>query len=224
MGSINTVSISRKARAALDKGTKVNEIKSLLKDKAFVAAQRITKDLQAEFNEHVVTQELKNPGNNQSDIPGFPKSSLGVYGNLASFLGLPPSKVSRELEVMRALFSSFTINVIRKQTGQFEVNISYPPLKTFYGVTPPPEGAYPISWLQGIEKAAIQNFSQFIFKKKGSSSSRSGKGFQVDDRITLRKTPSMMPEIPYIKDIYQRILEDTGRAKSTLGKIIKSKF
>lgn len=225
MAKINEVSILREVQKALDSTATDAKIRVALKSKADDAALIISKELQAEFETDEVTKELRGSSVFDSNVPGWPTGPLGgKYGNLLSYFGLSSGKIAEDLEIIKALLTRFTSKITKKGKGQYEVSVTFPKVKDFYDVTPPPSDAYPVSWLQAMETAAVQNFSKFLSRNRGFKvDSRSGTGIEIKNE-GLRKGVQSVPKIPYITRIYQSILEDVGRAKSILGKTIRNNF
>lgn len=224
MAKINNVEIIRRATAAAKSGASETKIRAFLNAKAQGAAIKIGVELQKEFNAHSVTKELENGPEAITRVEGFPKGPVGGgYGNIASFFGLSESKINRDIEVMKALFTNYKVTIIRKSPGQFRITISFPALESFYKATPPPSDAYPKSWLECLENGLLQNFSHFLFRLRGfKSDSRSGTGLQVEP--VLRKGAQSVPSVPYIKRIYLNVLGQSGRAAAILRESIKSGF
>lgn len=224
MAKINNVEILRQANNAIKNGAKDREIRVFLSTKAEDAAIKIGSQMQGEFEAHPVTRELSRGGEARTQVPGFPNGPRGTrYGNLAAFFGLSESKIATDLEVIKGLLSKYDIKVTKKGSAKFQISINFPTLNEFYNVTPPPSDAYPVSWLRALENGLVQNFSHFLFRLRGfKGDSRSGTGVQVKNE--LRKGAQSVPAIPYIKEIYEKILQDSGRAKAALGQTIRNNF
>lgn len=225
MATVNSTSIERKLNQALESQATDAKIRAALKSKAADGAIAISKEMQAEFEASEVTRELRGSPVFDSNVPGWPTGPAGGrYGNILSYFGLSSSKVAGDLEVIKAMLTRFTSKITKKKTGLYEIKVSFPKIKEFYDATPPPEDAYPVSWLQAMETAALQNFSSFLSRNRGfKTDSRSGTGIEVGHG-KLRKGAQTVPKIPLITKIYQSILDDAGRAKAILGRAIRNNF
>lgn len=211
---INIASIVRKAEEAMRNGKKESEIRTILQVKGEKGAALVAKELQKEFEDNKVTQEFRR-GANESSFTG--------YGNLAAFLGLSPVKLGTDLAAMKELLSFYFVKVTRKKgTTDFEVKVNFSPEKNFYNITEPPDNTYPMSWLKALEQGLLANFNKFIFEKGGVSGSRSGTGVQIQG--TIKNRAQTLPKIPYIKAVYDAVLNDVGRARSILGNAVRKKI
>jgi hypothetical protein len=191
------------AKKALKEGIKAAEIKAELQDKALTSAKKIQEQLEREFDKHAVTKELQ--------AENTRTSAFLSYGNIKAYFGLSDAKASSDMEAMRALFGSYNIKVTREQgTSNYRVKITFPKLEEFYALSQPPEGAYESSWLRLLEKGLLQNFDHFLFRRRGfkGAVSRSGTGIQIA-YVILRGVLDTVPKIPYITDIYEKVLTNS---------------
>lgn len=213
---INTVSILAKANKAVKSKRVDSQVKTRLQERGLTTAIEIRKELENAFDNHPVTQELKGSSR---------ETGLFGYGNFKAYFGLNDNKVSNELQILRGLLGNFKLTVNKDAaSGKFRINIKFPEIEEFYAVTPPPEGSYRVSWLKGLEKGLIQNFSKFLFRSRGfpTADSRSNTGIQTKN--TISKSITTVPGVPYITDIFKRVLKNTDAVSGRLVKFIVQKF
>ena len=212
---INTVSILVKANKAVKSKRVDAEVKVKLQERGLATAIEIRKELESAFDNHPVTQELK--GNSR-------ETGFFGYGNFKAYFGLNDTKVNNELQILKGLLGSFKLTVNKDNaSGRFRIIIKFPEVEDFYAVTPPPEGAYRVSWLKALEKGLLQNFSKFLFRQRGfpTANSRSTTGIQTKNSITALST---VPGVPYITDIYKRVLLNTDAISGKIVQNIIKKF
>lgn len=211
MATINTASIVAKAKAAINKGAQDGEIRAQLKDKSLEAARELQAKLEIQFDKHPVTKELNGSNKNTSRFLS--------YGNIKAFFGISDSKADSDLTILRELLSHFNTKVTKTTgTAQYKVQISFPKVEEYYEATPPPEGAYKVSWLKALELGLLQNFANFLFRTRGFPSSKSGTGIEVKAHIH-RGSLNTIPKIPYITQIYKMVLKNSDVVKSVISKI-----
>jgi len=132
------------------------------------------KILLAEFESHVVSQELKGKsgGTNLTN-------TLGGEGNLYSFIGFSGEDA---LSSLRDLLQN-NVKIISKKTDSqtltFSIKIAFPSSDEIASVTPMP-WAPGMSWAEGIERG-ISGLGNYL--AKDSPVSRSGKGIQVNVQV-----------------------------------------
>lgn len=211
---INFVAIEKKMATALKSGKTKKDVEFDLKQRAVNAAFKISANLNAEFTEHPVTQELlAGPDASSSFLP---------RGNLASFYGLESSRITSQFSQFRSLFKDFNVTV-NNQGNSFVVRLKFPPVSRFFDVAEAPDD-YGGSWLKKIEVLGgfSKTFAKFLYPFHGPES-RSGNGIQTK-RFLFKDTPILgFDSIPYISDIYERALGRGGNAKEILLKALKTK-
>ncbi len=200
MPTVNSASIIRKAQAALNAGVKANEIRKSLEFKANKAAKDIRDVLEANFESHPVTKELRSSSGNTSKFLS--------YGNIQAYFGLSDNKIDTDLSIMKGIIGDYKVSVIKvPQTSQYKINILFPKIDRYYDATPPPEESYRTSWVKALEYGLVQNFANFLFRKRGfpSVGSRSNTGIQVN-AVIHRGALNTVPAIPFITEIYKKVL------------------
>lgn len=210
---INIVSVLAKADKAIKSKKVEPQVKAKLQEKGLTAAIAIRKELEVAFDEHDVTKELKG---SSAETGRF------HYGNYKAYFGLNDTKVNAELQILRGLLGNFKLSVNKEsESGKFRIIIKFPEIKDFYEVTPPPEGAYRTSWLNALENGLLQNFDKFLFRVRGfpTANSRSTTGIQTKHTITNKVFT--IPGIPYITDIYKRVLYNTDAVSGKIVEAIK---
>ncbi|NJO59164.1 MAG: hypothetical protein HC836_12755 [Richelia sp. RM2_1_2] len=147
-----------------------------------------------DFDNHPVTQELKNYNNNPDAGSNFTNR-----GNLFSFFGFPAG--SDPTNIIGKILNNntsiqFNNKVITKTKIRFNFKISFP-IEQIRAATPLPFSTR--SWVSAIEKG-LSNFSHYVFSSKfeKSNKSRSKRGIQSK---TVRLGGSMKP-ISYLTEIF----------------------
>jgi len=210
---LNITGITKTLDKAVIQASGSRKVTSLVKAKAEKVGARVAKDLEEEFDSHTVTKELSEGP--QADHHFFSR------GNIASFFGLNETKIGEDLEIMRGLLTVYKTNV-KREGNKFTIKLIFTPLETFYqAIKSPTPQSYGISWLKAMEEGLLQNFDRFFFKRQGLTHSRSGTGIQT--KGVIKGSVSSVPKIPYIKEIYQKVLKDVGRAKAYLSQSIRGK-
>lgn len=212
--TINIVSIQRKLDLAIKSGTKKTEIERLLRNKALDGAYQVANVLTQEFNEHPATKEL---------LEGVEaKSKFLPDGNLASFFGLEAGRISTDISKFRELFRKFEITVAHQNT-RYTVKVKFPPIKRFYDEAEAPE-EYGGSWLKKMEIIGgfSKTFAHYLFPIH-IDNSRSGSGIQ-SKYVIAKNANVIIGAIPYISDIYERVLEDVGVAKLIIAQRVRRKI
>lgn len=150
------------------------------------------KDMLKDFNEHPVSKEIK-----AGPLASNSSSTLGGYGNLFSFIGFeagadPIEEVNKQLSQPTRVKAKSSIF----RNGRFKVQTNIPTQESLEqsGKIPWSTG---LSWLQGIENG-ISGLGRFLFKRSGSSSSRSKTGIQTN----VEKGRSFKPT-NYLSKIYK---------------------
>lgn len=133
------------------------------------------RELIEEFESHPVTVEIDN-GPTASNT----SNTLNGYGNLYSFIGFeePPLKNIRDI-----LYKDIKISV--KYTNPLYENLritlqNAPDIEKIFRATPLPWATD--SWARRIE-LGLSGFGNYLNKRESSPSSRSGFGFQVEDKM-----------------------------------------
>ena len=164
----------------LGKGRNSRVTNSLVEESVEESVEKSRKEMLMDFEQHPVTKEI-DAGPNSSNLSG----TLNGYGNLFSFIGFqkgssPTSVVKNtlskpiKLKVKKALF----------RRGKFVVETDFPNKEEIENSAQIP-WATGLSWMKGIEKG-ISGLGQFLYKSKGSSVSRSGKGIQTKANLNRK--------------------------------------
>lgn len=139
---------------------------------AFDKFKDLKNQLLLEFNNHLITQEIK-LGPNGSNISG----TLGGNSNLFAFIGFDDNydPIKPILKILEGIQINFTRDI---EIGSL-FTITFPEPSDIFDVTPMP-WATGRSWAEGIEKG-ISGLGYLI--KNNSSSSRSGAALQSSVKI-----------------------------------------
>ncbi len=156
------------------------------------AQRKLIKD----FHNHSITKEI-NSGVSGSNSSG----TLGGYGNLFSFIGFENGD-NPMVAVDNLLKEKLVVRVRSVGNGRFKISILNAPSKEeIYRLTPLPwaDGA---SWAEGMEKG-ISNLGSFLYTKKPSANSRSGRGLQLNKQLR----GSSFRTTPYVSKIMDEFLK-----------------
>lgn len=219
---INFLVINKKIKTALESGATTNRLQAIVRERANLAADSVVTVMNSEFDRHLVTKELSDGAGatTRQNLPSGP--SGGKYGNLAAYFGLPSDKIGEDLANLRGLLSVRRVEVVRNGLS-FIIRLKFLNIENYYRATPPPDDSYSVSWLYAMEQAVVKNFGHFLFRLRGFKSdvSRSGTGVQVEN--TLRQA-SGFPKIPYISDIYQKVLGAAGKGRQIFAAAIRKRL
>lgn len=217
--AINTFSILKKASSALNKNTTATKIRDTLRDLGYDAAVSIAKKINRNFENSPTSRELLRGPSARTSVSDFPNGKRDSrYGNLSAYFGLDSAKVVSDFEAIKLLFATYRVTV-KGSAGNYQVKIEFPTIDAFYSVTPPPENAYPLSWLEAMEKARLQNFAQFLFRREGIEGSRTGTGLQV--KAELRTNAQSFPKIPFVSKILK---ESASDGQLILREVVRNQF
>lgn len=158
--------------------SETEEFKNLALKQARKQLQKEKANLIESFNNHPVTQEIKD-GPMAKNTSG----ALGGKGNLFSFIGFEngtdPTKPLEELIKRETRFSGKEKITIKGNEISVEFDVKLPSQEEIKRATPLPFVAGR-GWAAGIEKG-ISGFGNYL--RKAWSSSRSGAGIQVDNVV-----------------------------------------
>ena len=162
------------------------------------------KRLVAAFDDHPVTQEIQG-GRDGSNISG----TLNGYGNLYTFLGFnhpeDPTSVIRNYLAAKIPYKATSS---RSTAKGFAVNFkaSLPGIRDIQALSVLSHLGR--SWVTGVERGKIDGFQYYLNRKKYIwTSSRSGKGIQIDKR--LRNTNvKPIKYVNYLLERFRKSLEE----------------
>ena len=165
---LNQKSIRAKIDQALSRSSTV---KRLAYKKAYGIFYGAKRAMLAEFDRHLITQELKT-GETATNI----SDTLGGYGNLFSFIGFHQgADPTEDLRRLLEMATQFHQTMYRKGAWYFRVEL--PTREAIEGATQMPwEGGS--SWAFAVEKY-ISGLSHYMYKKWDGANSRSGMGLQL---------------------------------------------
>jgi hypothetical protein len=153
------------------------------------------RQLQEEFEEHAVTQEL-DAGIHADNLSG---TLDGSYGNLFSYIGFkrgdhPTEVIRRELSKKSKVKVNFT-------GGRFKISMLGPSRDKIYSKTPLPWASD--SWARRIE-VGIAGFGRYLLKN--SASSRSGIAIQTEKQIRGGR----FRNVSYLTKMFRRFYAQLG--------------
>lgn len=196
---LNKISIGKKIGVAL----KQPRFEGLARNAAGFRVQVAKIESLKQFDEHVVTRELRDGSKAENSVLG--------YGNLAAFLGLSDSNLSvsevrtyleRGLDKSNSLIAKPKF-IQNNKNVVYEFKVKSPSLREIYDRFPPPPDSYRRSWIKIIEEG-IGNFAYFVFRLAGFPKSRSGTGLQRETKREWIEVPNSSPKIDWIKEVLEK--------------------
>lgn len=167
------------------------EVKNFIK-KEF---EDIHKQFLANFDSHLVTQEIKG-GPFSTNI----SKTLGGFGNLFTYIGFDSG--SNPIKPLRELLKTYEIQYhVRKK--YIYVRVEIPTKEEVFTVTPMP-WATGRSWARGIERG-ISGLGQYLVKSNRIGRSRSGYAVETKGRIRGGRFSNRPYMSALLKDYYKKI-------------------
>jgi len=179
---------------------KITDSESFKKAADWHASRKFNKEkrrLLEEFDSHLVTQELEG-GRTSANLSG----TLGGYGNLFTFIGFPEG--TTPTKAVRAFLTSVIKmkRVPNKASSTVNYNITVPTLNDFNVAKMPWESD---NWVRSVE-SGVSGFNYFM--SKAASSSRSGGGIQINNKLrSIGKSANISYMTKILNDFKIRIMK-----------------
>lgn len=164
------------------------------------------REMKADFESHVVTQELDAASDNVNATDNRSRTLRGSnFGNLFSFIGFdegtkPTNAIRNRLNETSAAGPKMATLPVKQKQFIYEFEISGPNLEEIYEATPLP-WAPGLSWAEKLENG-IEGLGRFLSK---SGRGRSGGGFQA--KAPVRQGVSKSAPIDYLSGIAKRFID-----------------
>lgn len=191
--TIDHNAIKKKFEDSMDSDPRV---KAAIENKTQSAFSRVRNSLLREFNNHVVTVELRG----KQDASNLSGTLSGRTGNLFSFLGFMPSQ--DPVKALEKLLKGISIKRVTRRANIVYYSVIYPDPQEIANETRLNWGNGR-SWAYGIEDGNFRgdmDVTHFIFRKW--SRSRSERGFQIKGDVSA----TSFSGTPYISQIINNFI------------------
>lgn len=163
------------------------------------------KKLVAGFDDHTVTQEIQ-AGRDGSNI----SRTLNGYGNLYAFLGFnhpedPTSVIRNYLAAKIPYKATSSRNTAQGFAINFKTNL--PGIRDIEALSTLSHLGR--SWVTGVERGKVDGFQYYLNSRKHVSTSRSGKGVQIDKRL---RSTNVKP-IKYVNHLLESFRKSLKKIK-----------